>query len=66
LGGVVFTPGIDGLVDHMSLFKKSSTKFHIKVRKLWKALFKRSLERNCKSKNVLEFEVEKEGTIFFV
>ena len=42
--------------------RKSRTQFHIKVRKphfkLQKALFKRGLERNCKSKNVLEFDVE--------
>ena len=46
---------------------KESTEFHIKVRKpnfkLQKALFKRGLERNCKSKNVLEFELEKDGRI---
>ena len=47
--------------------RKSSTKFHFKVRKLyfkmWKALFKRGLVRNGKSKDVLEFDVEKEGGI---
>ena len=26
-----------------------------------KALFKRGLERNCKNKNVLEFDVKKDG-----
>ena len=44
--------------------RKSSTKFHFKVRKphfkLRKALFKRGLERNGKNKNVLEFDVEKD------
>ena len=38
------------------IIRKSSTKFHIKVRKLHfklrKALLKRGLERNCKSKNL--------------
>ena len=47
----------------------SSTKFHIKVRKphfkLRKTLFKRGLERKCKNKNVLEFDVEKDGGIIF-
>ena len=38
--------------------RKSSTKFHIKVRKP-KSLFEKGLERYCKSKNVLEFDVEK-------
>ena len=42
---------------------KFSTKFNIKVRKphfkLRKALFKRDLERNYKSKNVLEIDIEK-------
>ena len=46
-----------------------STKFHIKIRKphfkLRKALFKRGLERNGKNKKFLEFDVEKEGKIFF-
>ena len=49
--------------------RKSSTKFYIKVRKphfkLRKALFKRGLERNCKNKNVLEFDVEKDGGVVF-
>ena len=46
--------------------RKCSTKFHIKVRvNLRKTLFKRGLERNCKSKNVLEFDVEKDGGIIF-
>ena len=44
-------------------------KLHIKVRKpnfkLRKALFKRGLERNCKNKDVLEFDVEKNDRIFF-
>ena len=44
--------------------RKSSTKFHIKVKKphfkLRKALFKKGLERNFKIKNVLEFDLEKE------
>ena len=48
-------------------FKNKETKFHIKVRKpdfkLWKALFKKGSERNFKNKNVLEFEVEKDGGI---
>ena len=47
--------------------RNSSTKFHFKVRKppfkLWKALFKRGLERNSKNKNILEFDVEKDGGI---
>ena len=47
------------------IIRKSSTKFHIKVRKphfkLRKVLFKRGL----KSKNVLEFDVEKDGGIIF-
>ena len=49
--------------------RKSSTKFYIKVRKphfqLQKALFKRSFERNCKAKNVLEYDLEKAGWIIF-
>ena len=46
--------------------RKCSTKLHIKVRvNLWKALFKKRLERNCKSKNVLEFDEEKDGRIIF-
>ena len=48
---------------------KSSTKFHIKVRKphfkLRKALFTKGLERNCKNKNTLEFDIEKDDLIFF-
>ena len=48
---------------HLDQTLKSSTKLHIKVRKPHfnprKALFKRGLERNFKSKNVLEFDVEK-------
>ena len=44
--------------------RKSSTKFHFKVRKphfkLRKPLFKRGLEINSKT-NVLEFDVEKIG-----
>ena len=47
--------------------RKSSTKFHIKVTKphfkLRKAIFKRGLERN--QKNVLEFDIEKDGRITF-
>ena len=43
--------------------RKSSTKFHIQIRKphfkLRKALFKSGLERTRRSKNVLEFEVKK-------
>ena len=34
-------------------------------KKLRKALFKRGLERNCESKYVLEFDVEKDGGINF-
>ena len=49
--------------------RKSSNKFHIKVgkplSKLQTALFKRGSERNCKNKNVLEFDVEKDGGIIF-
>ena len=49
--------------------RKSSNKFHIKIRKpnskLRTALFKRVLERSCKRKNVLEFDVEKDGGIIF-
>ena len=49
--------------------RKSSTKFHNKVRKLHfklrKALFKRNLERNCSNKNVLNFVVEIDGVIIF-
>ena len=30
-----------------------------------KALFKKGLERNCKSKNVLEIDEEKDGVIIF-
>ena len=45
--------------------RKSITKFHIRVRKpnfkLWKAFFKKGLERNCKIKNV--FDVEKDCDI---
>ena len=41
----------------------SSTKFHIKVRKLHfqlrKALFKTGFERNCKNKNGVEFRIFK-------
>ena len=52
-----------------SLFWKSSTKFHVKIRKpyfnLRKELFIRSLERNGKNKNDLEFDVEKDGGIIF-
>ena len=40
---------------------KSSTKFHFKLRKA----LKRDLERNCKSKNDLEFDVEKDDEFFF-
>ena len=54
----------------VKVIRKSSTKFHIKVRKhhfkLRKALFKMDLERNCKYKNVLEFDVEKDGGIIFL
>ena len=49
--------------------RKSSNKFHFKVRrphfKLQKALFKRGLERTCKNKNVLEFDVENMEGLFF-
>ena len=49
--------------------KKSSTKFNIKVKKsyfkLRKALFKRGLGRNCKGKNVLKFDEEKDSGIIF-
>ena len=49
--------------------RKSMTKFHFKVRKpyfkLRKALFKRSLERNVKNKNILEFDEEKGSGIIF-
>ena len=49
--------------------KKSSTKFLIEERKphfkLRKALFKRGLDRTCKNKNILEFDVEKDGGIIF-
>ena len=48
----------------------NGTKFLIKVRKphfkLRKALFKRGLERNRKSKNDLEFDVEKNVWIIFL
>ena len=48
--------------------RKSSAKFHLKVRKpyfkLRKALFKRGLERNFKSKYVLEFDIEKDRIFF--
>ena len=48
--------------------RKYSTKFHFKARKphfkLQKALFKKSLERRGKNKNVLEFDVEKGDRIF--
>ena len=48
--------------------RKSRTKLHIKLHikvrkphfKLRKALFKIVLERNCKNKNVLEFDLEKD------
>ena len=47
--------------------KDTSKKFHFKVSnphfKLWKALFKRDLERIGKNKNV--FDVEKDGGIVF-
>ena len=47
------------------IIRKSSTKFHFKVRKphfkLWKSLFKRGLGRNSKIKNVSEFDIEKYG-----
>ena len=33
--------------------------------KLLKEIFKRSLERNGKNKNILEFDVEKDGGIIF-
>ena len=33
--------------------------------KLWKALFKKGLESNCKYKNILEFNIEKDGGIIF-
>ena len=50
--------------------RKNSTKFLFKVRKpyfkLRKALFKRGLEKNGKNKNVLEFDVEKDGGIIFL
>ena len=50
--------------------RKSSTKFHFKVRKfhfkLRKALFRTSLERNGINKNVLEFDVEKDGGYIFL
>ena len=49
--------------------RTSKTKFHFKIRKpyfkLRKAFFKRGLERNCKNKNVLEFDVEKDVGIIF-
>ena len=56
-----------------SHFKSRKTHFrirkYIKVRKphfkLPKALFKRVLERNCKNRNVLEFDVKKDGGIIF-
>ena len=48
--------------------RKSSAKFHLKVRKpyfkLRKALFKRGLEKNGKIRNVLEFDVEKMVELF--
>ena len=48
--------------------RKSSTKFHFKARKphfkLRKALFKTSLERKGKNKNVLECDVEKDDRFF--
>ena len=55
----------------VEVLMKSGTKFHIKVRishfKLRKALSKKGLERNSKNKNVLEFDVVKDGgvIIFF-
>ena len=53
----------------VEVLRKSSTKFHIKVRishfKLRKALFKKGLERKFKIKKVLEFDVEKVGGVIF-
>ena len=49
--------------------RKSSTKFHIKIRKthfkIRKWNFKKVLLKNNKSKNILEIDVEKDGGIFF-
>ena len=53
--------------------RKYSTKFHESISlsimkpdfKLRKTLFKKGLERNCKNKNVLEFDVKKVLGIFF-
>ena len=39
---------------------KLGSKFHSKLRK---AQFKTGLDRNCKNKNILEFDVEKDGGI---
>ena len=45
-------------------------KFNFKVRKSHlkqrKVLFKRGLERYCRSKNALEFDVEKDGKIVYI
>ena len=54
--------------DHFRI-RKSSTKFHIKIRKthfkIRKWNFKKVLFKNDKSKKVLEIDVEKDGGIFF-
>ena len=54
--------------DHFRI-RKSSTKFHIKIRKthfkIRKWNFKKVLFKNDKSKKVLEIDVEKGGGIFF-
>ena len=53
------------ICNNAEIAQKSSTIFHFKERKphikLRKALFKWVLERNCKNKNVLELDVEKDG-----
>ena len=58
---------LDGKFDFR--IRKSSTKFHIKVKKshfkLRKSLFKKGLERNCKSKYVLKFDIEIDSWNFF-
>ena len=55
--GIVFQYG-----KYHFIIRKSSNKFHIKIRKphfkLRKALLKRGLERNGKNKNVLEIDIE--------
>ena len=57
------------LLNKQKISRKSSTKFHFKVRKPnfkhRKALFKRGLERKFKNKNVSKFDVEKDGMITF-